>query len=972
MAPLTEPANPALEPSVIEVLRERRKKAPKQNDVREKIILNHTERTMTSIEYPFLVREVDDALTYFGRNPEWEQLFGDDAHNTSVPFYFDRRPTGRPTMSSNVPTNNVLIKVTVPKRTGRRRKKGSNGPWMDPSSHGKRNLDEDEQDTQDQSSTTPKRPRQDQDISQSVENAEYAADPAFKPPRRGSTHQFSSFVTPPPTQSQDDEDDDDERSPFEKAQQRKRLYSQSHMISPKTLMRMLQDNVGRYKLESVGSITYTHRFRSLADFDMDMSNSKFMNNFIDKVINGNIKSMREFRLETTTTTEEQQFDIIAPPQYTNLALPFQYYYEQNPYVRVNASIQRPELGRSPAVVNPNASNDEDMEEPPDFHLVNVQRNKTFNRSFYIPHNNPGVPELPMGNPIARPESEDPELFAIVLELQHLLHKRPIWTRRSLFNQLGDMDVRSWDLFKRAIQYVAFQFKSGPWHNAVIRFGVDPRTDPKYRKYQTLQFKLQRKGEIPRKRRHRHLPNPVSTKGNERTKFKSKNHWNPQDGDAAANVESRGGGDDPAYDSGDPDLKPSRSTKRYYHDGNPDSHMFDGREYSSSGRVWQVCDITDPLLASLLSPESAPFRPTCSTDGGGWYHSGRWRKVKAIMRLKMLAIRFQKQLKDSDFDATVREYPDRTPSPEPGSGGKRALPDFPLPNLNLTEEELLELQGTARWRRHLRPATGMRYIEKDGTVQTVKDKGPGRFGLSHLKENDEDGDDDEVDPSPISAAAHGDGGSNSHVGTPSSSEARDGGTPRMAILGQTQQVQHHQPVEGAEGGSPSLNQDKVLAQLSHDEGSDSDLDSENDSSNRELGDDFGEEEEEEGEEEDDDNDDMIGPHLGFGDGYVDSEGDMDDEDEDEDQDQEGYPYDEEGGFVYDGELEVTDSDSDADGFEVVPGTGAVHSAASASTAAVPFGLSTTATAGPGGQPPEARQESSEGEEQLMSELFGSSR
>jgi general transcription factor 3C polypeptide 5 (transcription factor C subunit 1) len=38
----------------------------------------------------------------------------------------------RPVQSTNVPSNNVLLKVTVPKRTGRKRKRGSNGPFTGP------------------------------------------------------------------------------------------------------------------------------------------------------------------------------------------------------------------------------------------------------------------------------------------------------------------------------------------------------------------------------------------------------------------------------------------------------------------------------------------------------------------------------------------------------------------------------------------------------------------------------------------------------------------------------------------------------------------------------------------------------------------------------------------------------------------------------------------------------------------------
>jgi general transcription factor 3C polypeptide 5 (transcription factor C subunit 1) len=40
-------------------------------------------------------------------------------------------PLSRPLKSTNTASNNVLLKVTVPKRTGRKRKRGSNEPFQD-------------------------------------------------------------------------------------------------------------------------------------------------------------------------------------------------------------------------------------------------------------------------------------------------------------------------------------------------------------------------------------------------------------------------------------------------------------------------------------------------------------------------------------------------------------------------------------------------------------------------------------------------------------------------------------------------------------------------------------------------------------------------------------------------------------------------------------------------------------------------
>lgn len=56
------------------------------------------------------------------------QTLDPDKH--SIPFYLNpESPFCKPLMSHNVKSHNVVLKVTVPKRTGRKRKKGSDGPW---------------------------------------------------------------------------------------------------------------------------------------------------------------------------------------------------------------------------------------------------------------------------------------------------------------------------------------------------------------------------------------------------------------------------------------------------------------------------------------------------------------------------------------------------------------------------------------------------------------------------------------------------------------------------------------------------------------------------------------------------------------------------------------------------------------------------------------------------------------------------
>ena len=126
-------------------------------------------------------------------------------------------------MSSHVGTNALLLKVTLPKRSGRRRKKGTNDPWLD--------------------------------IPPQEVQAEGPKDqnPPQRPPLQ--------FLSQPA-----DDEDEYEMGPYEQRAQEARLYNQKSLMNPNCLVEMLRDNVGKYRLESVGSIMHSHRFRGKSQF----------------------------------------------------------------------------------------------------------------------------------------------------------------------------------------------------------------------------------------------------------------------------------------------------------------------------------------------------------------------------------------------------------------------------------------------------------------------------------------------------------------------------------------------------------------------------------------------------------------------------------------------------------------------------------------------------------------------------------
>lgn len=306
--------------------------------------------------------------------------------------------------------------------------------------------------------------------------------------------------------------------------------------------------------------------------------------------------MREFKIEPGID-KSQNVDIIPPPLFTHMSLPFNYHYSQNPYVRTTAEGE----------------------------TINTTAVKQI--GYFIGADDPAPTQ-----PQEPPDETDDRFMQVMAELQGAFKERPIWTRRSLLNHLHGK-LQNWNELKKYLNYAAYQFKGGPWRDCVVPYGVDPRTDSKYRIYQTLMFKLTK-------------------------------HKRPQTKHVLR-----------AYGPGGEPTQPSESQST--------SHIFDGETYHTDGKVWQVCDITDPLLRELL--DDAEVRRTWDV-GSGWYHGGLWAKVKAVMKTKLVAIRFNRTLTKSDFAATL-DFGDKTP---PRSASTNL--HLPLPNLQLSHDELTVLRG----------------------------------------------------------------------------------------------------------------------------------------------------------------------------------------------------------------------------------------------------------------------------------------
>ncbi|KAI1079322.1 hypothetical protein F5B20DRAFT_173557 [Whalleya microplaca] len=543
-------------------------------------------RRIVAIEHPCVLLNLDKGLHSFGLEPKFQKLLAATREPVAVPLWFrPDNPTAKPIVSHHAATNNILLKITVPKRTGRKRKRGSNDPFT---------------------------------------GDMYIAD-------------GSGAIS-----------DTDQ------------LSSVSRRDIPKSVLRKLQDNAADYQVEAVGTVQDSYRYRGLADFQFANSSSSFLTKAAEHLLPMNVSKLREFKFNPGVAVGPDQ-EIIPPPHFTDKVIGFNYNYEQNPTIKVGGV--------------------DEIGEP---QLVNTQGRKKLSYGHFIHHDTFPVPTRPRRDPDENYRVPDD----LMKQLHEAMEERPIWTRRAILNRIHGDYTES--LLKVAIQLVGYQFRGGPWRDAVVKYGLDPRSDPKWRFYQTLAFKLAR--------------NTVGA---------MKVPW--------ATIR--------------------KGQMQKHPRGNRDSHLFDGESYSTDGKFWQICDVTDPFLVRLI--EKAPLRPTCDLDDSGWYYKGTWAKIKTIMKVKMMAIKNGKM--GSDDDAPQK----------PGHIYNSFLldrlqywPDITDKPLALTLEPFLRPMEEADGRRVIRRAPQTLYSKQmaGSTLPEVVEEAPASPGGEELDNWDSDGmfsEDDDV-------------------------------------------------------------------------------------------------------------------------------------------------------------------------------------------------------------------------------------
>jgi len=299
----------------------------------------------------------------------------------------------------------------------------------------------------------------------------------------------------------------------------------------------------------------------LPDLQYATTTDTAMQNLREHIVPGVVNATKGFSLPPDQILGPGQY-VGPPPAFTNdnpsLAIPYPYGYRQNSYVKFTTS-NTGEIVAS-----------------------NLSKARTYK-----------IPSMTFDDekvPTARP----PELLAeehleagwqhAIKELRALLEERPIATKRMIRNTFNAKKIRDYHL-KAAFAYCGYVFTKGPWRDAIVKYGLDPRKDPKYRKYQILMFKLNESGA---------------------TWLNNKSYW--------------------------------KKTAQHVQPGvlGTDDHTFNGKTIGViEGKQWQLCDISDPLIRRIL--DTPNLRPNCDLSDG-WYLNGTCAKASVIMKDKLMRIK----------------------------------------------------------------------------------------------------------------------------------------------------------------------------------------------------------------------------------------------------------------------------------------------------------------------------------------------
>lgn len=280
-----------------------------------------------------------------------------------------------------------------------------------------------------------------------------------------------------------------------------------------------------YKIEPVGVIPMTVRFRALADYQYTPDLQHPINVLARSMRSLNPEGVLNFGFEPETEDYSSTFKtgLFPPPLFSRYLVPQLYRYRQNP-----ASVVTETTDGEKRLINRLR------------HIPVGPQAITFDQ--------PNVPQGPLPNGMVKKLATDEAIYQRVLIL---FEERPMWARMAFQNQFNNLPHLPFVRLNREIlSLTCYTFLDGVFRDLLVKFGYDPRIDPQARFLQRISLRnLDRK------------------EASEKITFKLKKRpVNHQEGDSAAtsSLENRRGhifdGLERNVTSGRAGLLPMRSSR----------------------------------------------------------------------------------------------------------------------------------------------------------------------------------------------------------------------------------------------------------------------------------------------------------------------------------------------------------------------------------------------------------------------------
>ncbi|GAA5808263.1 hypothetical protein MFLAVUS_001651 [Mucor flavus] len=320
----------------------------------------------------------------------------------------------------------------------------------------------------------------------------------------------------------------------------------------------------KWEIKVEGVITNTLRFRNLADFQFLVPKDDKVYQLKEALMKGDVQKIIDYRIDTDDSLENLRN--IPPPMFALTEGVLSYGYRQNaPVLRVR-------------VKQPDGS----------FKIKLLNRSRAVDNAITaVRYHEENMPTKSWHN-LSKLTDEKEKFMA--KEIEKLFELRPVWSRTAIVARLplaNNVTIR------RALARYSYTFTNGPWQNCWVKYGIDPRTDPKYRKYQVIDI---RKHSTVKDRLTSSIykkPNEESNRPNEES-----NKLNEKSKEAA------------------------RSKRQF---------IFDGVTVPGVSSTYQLCDITDPDLVRLIENPKY-FKPKASKDGG-YYYNCVFKRIRHVLRIK---------------------------------------------------------------------------------------------------------------------------------------------------------------------------------------------------------------------------------------------------------------------------------------------------------------------------------------------------